>query len=70
MDDADPNATAFAYYASWGARQHSIPGGSSAPAAQAYAQLWTSLFLVPYIQAGNSDNFLVSSIDCISVLCG
>ena len=59
MDDADPNATALAYYATWGARQHAIPGGAAAPAAQAFAQLWRALFLVPYIQGGSSDNFLV-----------
>lgn len=60
MNDADPNATALAYYAAWGARQHSIPGGAAAPAAQAFAQLWRAVFLVPYVQGGSSDNFLVS----------
>jgi hypothetical protein len=60
MDDSDPNATAFAYYAAWGAQQLHMSGGAAAPAAQAFAKLWQQLFLVPYIQAGMSDNFIVS----------
>lgn len=58
----DPNATALQFYAQWGARQLHIPGGASDPAAQAFASIWRDYFLLPYIQAGMSDNFIVTSL--------
>lgn len=58
----DENATALAFYAAWGARQHAIPGGAAAPAAQAFAALWRDFFLVPYVQTGLSDNFLSNAL--------
>lgn len=59
---SDPVAAALAHYAAWGAQQHHIPGGATAPAAVAYARLWADLFDVPYIQGALSDNFLAGAI--------
>ena len=53
-----PLAAARDYYAAWGARQHSIPGGAADPAALAFSSLWADFFAVPYVQAALSDQFL------------
>jgi hypothetical protein len=56
----NPNATALAYYASWGARLLSLPGGAASTAAMEFASIWATYFLVPYVQAGTSDNQLTN----------